>query len=629
MKSLILIISIFTTTALFAQTKEEIDSSIYYASELIEENSLEAFEILTSATDNSINTGYKKGEADSYYQLSEYYRITRKESECIDHLYKALKIYKDIEYKKGEADCYNDIAMSYEEFELEGDILDYYYKSLEINKEIVNNKDIIVNYINISTYHMSSGEYEKSFLYLDTAVAIAKNIEDSVQLAHAINLRGYLHMSLGEYEEAIVDYQSALSIYKNKGMDYYQLAPIFNLVSVYFTVDAKQYKSKSIGLLKDAEALSIKSGDKYYTSLVYKFFSKIYANDNDYKNAYENHKLYKVYSDSLNNTESDKKLVELKMQHDFDIEKEQIALIQEKKNLTHAEEAKRSIIVRNSFIVGSLLLLILVIVSFRAFINKKKTGEEIAEKNKEITDSINYAKMLQTAILSPSNTTDDELEDLFVLFQPKDIVSGDFYWVETIGNSVYFSAVDCTGHGVPGAMLSIVGHNALENIIHNHGICQPSMILDKLNDAVYSKLKVQGSREMHDGMDAAFCRLDRERNVLEFAGANNPVYIVRDGEVIIHKGTKASIGQERGVNFMHNEIFLQDGDGVYVFSDGYADQFGGEKDKKLGSKEFKRFLVSIQENDMDTQRQLLSDNINEWMSKSEQIDDICVIGIKV
>jgi len=319
------------------------------------------------------------------------------------------------------------------------------------------------------------------------------------------------------------------------------------------------------------------------------------------------------------------------MKNEFNDELNKIALEQEKKDLITNEEIKRSNIIINYSIGGVLLLLVLVIVSFRAFNIKKKSNHEIAEKNKEITDSINYAKMLQEAILSPSKKTDDELENLFVLFQPKDIVSGDFYWVEKnpIDDSVMFAAIDCTGHGVPGAMLSIVGHNALENIIHNKHVIQPSKILNKLNSVVYSKLKVNGSRNMGDGMDVSFCRVDREKMILEFSGANNPVYILRNGEVIVHKGTKVAIGQYADSSFYNNEIALKEGDCIYSFSDGYVDQFGGENDKKLGSKEFKRFLVSIGGYDMDIQRKLLLENIEEWMMDTEQIDDICVIGMRV
>jgi len=631
MKNLILIILILANFTLFAQDKEQIDNSIVYANELLSENTSKSFDILVASIEESKHIGYKKGEADGYYHLSEFYRITRKSDECIENLYLALELYEEIQDKKGMADVYNDIALSYDEFGLEGDFIDYYFKSLHINKSINNFEDMVVNYMNISSYYESLEDYDKSMAYLDTSITIAESIGDSILIGHTYNSKGYSYDLNGDYEKALINYKKALKTFKSQGDKYLQIAPLINIASVHLKKGDNE--TLAIDLLDEASKLSIDLEDDLYASITFNFLQSIYASNNDFANAYKYHKLYKTYSDSLNDNESEKRFVELNMQHEFDIEKEQILMEQEKKNLAHKEDVKRSAIVKNSFIVGSILLLIIAIVSFKAFRNKKKTGEEIAEKNKEITDSINYAKMLQTAILSPSNKADDELKDLFVLFQPKDIVSGDFYWVEKneIDDSVMFAAIDCTGHGVPGAMLSIVGHNALENIIHNQHITKPSIILEKLNDAVCSKLKANGSREMHDGMDVAFCRLDRERNVLEFSGANNPVYIVRSGEVIIHKGTKKAIGQEPGTCFIHNEIFLQKGDSVYVFSDGYSDQFGGEKGKKMGSKEFKRFLTTIQGYDMDTQRDILKQNIKEWMeiSDCEQIDDICVIGMKI
>jgi len=629
MKTKFLIFLLIVCPVALSQSVSDIDSSINHASELMSVNATLTYETLQTTLEESKVIGYKKGEADSYYKLSEYYRNTRKGEECIDALYKALDIYKEIGNRKGEADVYNDIALSYEEFGVDGDVLGFYSKSLNINKEIGNTSDVIVNYINISGYYVSQEDYETGMSYLDTSIVLAESMSDYLNMAASYNSKGYLYHIQGEAEDALDYYHKALDIFKKEGDSYYQIPLIINICSIYLGQEDRG--DEAIELLEEAVELSIEVDDKFYTSLAYKFMHIAYAKKGDYKEAYENHKLYKSYNDSLNDNESEKRLVELKMQNEFALEKEQIALEQEKKNIASAEALKRTEIIRNSFIGGFVLILIIAIVSFRAFKLKKKTGEEIAEKNKEITDSINYAERLQTAILSHSNQTDDEMDDLFVFFQPKDIVSGDFYWVEqnTADKSVTFAAIDCTGHGVPGAMLSIVGNTALEKIIHNEKVTQPSAILDRLNDAVYSKLKVQGNREMRDGMDVAFCKLDREKKVLEFAGANNPVYIVRGEDVIVHKGTKRAIGQKPGAIFHHNEIFLQEGDCVYVFSDGYADQFGGERGKKLGSKEFKRFLVSINNYDMDTQRRFLHENIEDWMSSEEQIDDICVIGMRV
>lgn len=322
-------------------------------------------------------------------------------------------------------------------------------------------------------------------------------------------------------------------------------------------------------------------------------------------------------------------MVQLSMQHEFDLEKEQISLEQKKKDIEAEEKLKRTRILGYGIGVVALLLLSVGIVSYRAYKNKKKSNIEIAEKNREITDSINYAKRLQDAILSPSKDTGNDLDNLFVMYKPKDIVSGDFYWVEELNNKVLFSAIDCTGHGVPGAMLSIVGNNSLDNIINIKGITTPSDILTELNKDVYSKLKVKGNREMGDGMDVAFCSIDKDTNILNYAGANNPVYIVREGEVITIKATKKAIGQDPYTEYSNNEFQLQSGDSVYVFSDGYADQFGGDRGKKLGSKKFKNLLVDIQGVEMDSQKEFLTNYMNEWRGEEEQIDDICVIGIKV
>lgn len=265
--------------------------------------------------------------------------------------------------------------------------------------------------------------------------------------------------------------------------------------------------------------------------------------------------------------------------------------------------------------------------------------EEIENKNeeleilyKQVTDSIHYAKRIQEAILPPNNFINKVLPKSFVLYKPKDIVSGDFYWIEKKNNLVYFAAVDCTGHGVPGAFMSLVGHNILKDIINNTAIIKPSEIMDRLREGVVNTLHADKSgKETKDGMDMTLCCINYETLELQFAAAFNPLYIVRNGALVEHKANKFPIGAFIGekTNFDNNSLQLQKGDQIFIFSDGYADQFGGPKGKKFMVGNFRKLLTQITEMEPAEQKQQLESILTDWQGDQEQVDDVLVIGVKI
>jgi serine phosphatase RsbU (regulator of sigma subunit) len=258
--------------------------------------------------------------------------------------------------------------------------------------------------------------------------------------------------------------------------------------------------------------------------------------------------------------------------------------------------------------------------------------EIIEEKNKHITDSIHYAKRIQDATLPDLGLMNHYLKNSFVLFKPKDIVSGDFYWIEKKGDEILFAVVDCTGHGVPGAFLSLIGYNSLNQIVNELNILRPSEILKELNKSVYKTLQNNLSDEhIQDGMDMSICSLNVKTNLLQFAGAYNPLYIVNGDRVTEIKGDKICIGSgdiQGDKEFHNNMVQLSKDDCIYLFSDGYADQFGGPKGKKLKYSRFKEKLIEINNLEMKDQQENLDSTITSWQGDLEQIDDICVIGIK-
>ena len=286
-------------------------------------------------------------------------------------------------------------------------------------------------------------------------------------------------------------------------------------------------------------------------------------------------------------------------------------------------------------IIAAILGLVIMAQRFWVSSRQKKViqrqKEQVDEKNQEITDSINYAKRIQGAILPSDKIIQESLPETFVLYLPKDIVAGDFYWLEKVGGNVLFAAADCTGHGVPGALVSVVCNNALNRSVREYGIETPGEILNKTRTIVIDEFS-KAAEEIKDGMDISLCSLNIESGLLNWSGANNPLWIVKKGsdEILEIKPNKEPIGKyDHKTSFVNHEVQLNKGDTIYLFTDGFADQFGGEKGKKLKSKSFKKLLLGIQDKTLHQQSEYLFERFENWKGEIEQIDDVCVIGVRI
>jgi serine phosphatase RsbU (regulator of sigma subunit) len=259
---------------------------------------------------------------------------------------------------------------------------------------------------------------------------------------------------------------------------------------------------------------------------------------------------------------------------------------------------------------------------------------KLQEKNKEITDSITYAKRIQSAILPQPKLVKEFLEDSFVLYKPKDIVAGDFYWLEVVGDTVLFAAADCTGHGVPGAMVSVVCNNGLNRAVREHKLTEPNQILNKTRELVVEEFE-KSDEEVKDGMDISLCALNTKTNTLKWAGANNPLWILRKNEqglveVLETKPDKQPIGKHFDAKpFSLTEFQLEKDDIIYIFTDGYQDQFGGPKEKKYRVAQMRELFLSLTSKTMEEQRKIINESFENWKGVLEQVDDVCIIGVRI
>ena len=386
----------------------------------------------------------------------------------------------------------------------------------------------------------------------------------------------------------------------------------------------------------------------------------------NFKQAYEHHKLYITLRDSLVNGESTKKITQLQMQNDFDKKEEADSIKKEAEHKIITAELKQEQTKSYALYGGLALMLVFGGFMFNRFkvtqrqknIISEQKGEVdrknllVETKNKEITQSIEYALKIQTAILPPLRLVKQHLENSFILYKPKDIVAGDFYWMETVqldnvpnsqldnetNQLILFAACDCTGHGVPGAMVSVVCHNALNRAVREFGLTEPAAILDKTAEIVIEYFS-KSEESIKDGMDISLCCLSptlsegkgASNYKLEWAGANNPLWLLQNGEIIETKANKQPIGMnENSKPFTNHTFILNEGDTIYLFTDGYADQFGGAPvQKKLTKKRFKDLVLSIQDKSMQEQGIGLDKFIIEYRKEVEQIDDILVMGVRV
>ena len=256
---------------------------------------------------------------------------------------------------------------------------------------------------------------------------------------------------------------------------------------------------------------------------------------------------------------------------------------------------------------------------------------ELELKDKDITDSLIYAQRIQEALLPSESYFRKHFSDSFILFKPKNIVSGDFYWIGEKGEKVFVVAADCTGHGVPGALMSMIGLKIIEKTINEDNIEIPSMILEVMNkglEKTFSREKNIGTI-IRDGMDIGLCVINRKRKKLQYAGAFLPLYLIREGNLVEISADKIIIGMNpEGLSYLDHEINLLDDDIFYIFSDGYVDQFGGSENKKFMYRRFRYLLMTIHNFPVNDQKAILEENIRTWMANNEQVDDMMIIGFR-
>ncbi|MBC7694286.1 MAG: tetratricopeptide repeat protein [Burkholderiales bacterium] len=514
----------------------------------------------------------------------------------------------------------------------------YSKKAIYISEQLNDKSDIAKYNINAANYYFLASQIDSALEHYKIAEKGYLQINDSINLQAVFNGFGNAYFEKKDYKKALEYFQKSYTLIL-------KLTPndLSNIAIAYENIGETSAKmgDYNLGLANCLKAQNIfkQLNDKTSLYITYESIAKIYEQLGEFQKSNDYLKKYVNLKDSVFDEDTKNTIHEMSEKYESDKkEKENLVLTLENKN-------KSQIIY---FALGGCLLLFgLVFFIYRGYRIKQKANHLLEEKNEiinhqkhlveeqhqDITDSIKYAQRIQGAILPPKNMWEKILPSSFVLYMPKDILSGDFYWIEETEDYIYVAAADCTGHGVPGALISIVNFNLLNKAVLEKKLVTPSEILDTVNILLTESLhQTIGESAVRDGMDVALIAIHKHSNEVLFSGANNPIYIVSHGELKQIKGDKFPVGafvEDQMQKFTTKRFTVEKGDSIYLFSDGFADQFGGEKGKKYKYNPFQEKLKEITDLPLIEQSGKMEAEFLKWKGNHEQVDDVLLIGIKI
>jgi tetratricopeptide (TPR) repeat protein/serine phosphatase RsbU (regulator of sigma subunit) len=580
----------------------------------------------------STAAGDKNGMLKSYNNIGNIYNNMGNYDEAFGYYLKSLKISEEISNKVGTANAYSNIGNIYYYLGKLDKTLENYYKSLEIYEELKDKGGQTACYSNIGVVYSIQGDYGKALPSYLKSLKISEEMNDRQGMATAYSNIGGIYDLRGNYEEALKNYLKSLKLneelHDKTGItiDYLNIANE-NIKRSNFP-EADRYLKKSLSLAKE-------TGAKDRIKEVYFSSAELYEKKGDYKQAFEYHKLYSDIKDSLLNEESSKQITEMNTKYESEKKEKDIQLLTKDKELQMAEIGRQKLI-RNGFVGGLAIALLLAFVLFNRFQVTRKQKGIIEYQNSQIVESINYSKRIQDALLPSIESMQQAIPSLFVFYEPKNIVSGDFYFFKEFENYILLACVDCTGHGVPGGFMSTLGSLLLDKIANDENL-KPSEILIKLSDEIVRVLHQQDGGEIQDGMDLSVCLIDRNNRQIEFSGARNGIIVVSDNEAKRYKASPLPVGgnyMKKGVpiarNFQTQNISLNANDWVYMYTDGFIEQIGADENIPMNYEQFERQLIGLsKQQTIELKMELLKVAFNKWRGKNEPTDDVLIIGFKI
>ena len=613
---------------------------------------------------------YNQGQAEVYNVLGIIAWYQSNYSQALAYHLKALKAREKLNNPTDVAVSYNNIGLIYYKLKENQKSLDNYFKSLEIHQNQNNESHIISTYYNIATTYEAMEVYDSALYFFDEMLKKTEKLGGEYRFGFAFFGLGNVHLKLGNYQKSKTYLEKSLEIRLKLKQEKESASTLFALGKVYYEIE--NY-SKAIKYLEQSLEIAQKLATLDLLRDVSNFLGKAYQKQGDFQKAYQYQQLFIQTKDSLFNTEQTKILTRLEADYEFSKEKDSIQIANEKEQLILEKNIENRKNIQIATYIGLGLLGVLLLISYLFLRSKQKSNQLLTQKSKELTtanqeiqvvneelktanekiqtindtlsitlgtvekqrdeilSSIQYAQRIQSSILPTPKQVQSLLPEHFILFKPRDVVSGDFYYIKETQGKIILAAVDCTGHGIPGAFMSLIGYTALLDINVLQKITKAAQILEWLHIGVRYILR-QKESEVKDGMDIALVVIDKENKTLEFAGAKNPLIYIQNEKLHKVKGDIMGIGgvqTEMERHFTTHTIDISQPTTFYLFSDGYQDQFGGKKRRKFMTKRFRELLFEIHEKPMEEQKSILETTLSDWMGKEEQVDDILVMGVKV
>lgn len=617
-------------------------------------------------------TEFLKDSADiamRLYNIARTYKQMNKYDLATENLLKALQINKQNKDSAQIARVYNSLGGLYDSWEKYDDAINYYNKAINILDKENDKIELARVYNNIADIQEINGNLKLAKSYYKQATDIIVNTDYTADKVTILNNYALILAKLRNYKQAKDLFSLSIKLSKESQNPQLLIKSLIAYSRLFYF--QKKYPI-AISVLLEAQEKLWKVEDFDLKKLVYTYLYYNYKAQKKYKKALIYYEFSNKMQDSIFTQESLRTITELEKKYKLSEKEKEIRLLTQKNKLqkleneTQETRIRNVTLTRNFAFAGSFLLLLFVVISFYAFLTKRKANRkltlynaEIIEQKEEIltqrdeieaqlkqiatqkellenqkthmTDSINYAQYIQKSIFPRNDFLKNKFEDYFVFHKAKDIVSGDFYFGEETEDHLFIGVIDCTGHGVPGAFMSMLSYNALRTTVIENKILDPSKILYHLDflikEYTHSSPEIAGN-----GMDMILVSIHKKDGKMEIAGAKRPLLIARNGELHEIQGTNRSIGRikhRKQKNFEKIEWQLKKGDTLYMFSDGYADQFGGEKTQKFKYSQMKNKLYEIQNMQLSTQKNILIRTFENWKGQNEQIDDILVLGIKI
>ena len=578
---------------------------------------------------------FKRGLLYSLMNLANYNSTRHKFKVALDLNLKALLLSQELKEEKAEVRIYRSIGTTYYGIHDFDNGLKNYEEGLKIAEQIGYRSELPAFYSNLGIMWHSKKDYGKAMEYYIKALKLADANKDMRSKSYVLNSMGKLYYDIGKKDERPQDFEQAIKYYKQsldlkkemndkRGM----ANTLGNIGDVL--IERGRYDD-ALDYYKQGYALARETQYNEWLETGCFIMSDIYVKLGDYKSAYLVHKEYVAIKDTLESIADRKAMADLQDKFDDEQREKTIELQQKENELLEAQVKSRNTTLGFAS-AGLVIVIVFAFFLYRSYREKQKINMVIEEKNKNITDSIMYAKRIQTAILPSREQFAQAVDDFFILYKPKDIVSGDFYFFTEMNGKIIIAVADCTGHGVPGAFMSMIGNSLLNRIIKEKGETVPCEILSQLHKGVSEALQQNKDTETRDGMDIALVSIDRKTGTIAYAGANRNLYFAGASgmqEITANKSAIGGLHSVDEVKFSNHEFSFSGGDTIYLSTDGYADQFGGPEGKKFRTRRFREMLELMKGKKMDAQLNELEITLAEWMGNNEQLDDILVIGVKL